>query len=155
MPTLFQCSSRIFSKNVVKENREGLNAAYSKVSTEEWAKAYKMALLITPSGKTVTIYAPCGIITEVPLINPKPPHPRLYLFARALGWLGFGCHVVSIGIAALVNQLITVAIIMTATVLVANRVCCDELHIGSEIEVQRLMRHQEMIRGLILIFAWT
>jgi hypothetical protein len=96
-----------------------------------------MALLITPSDKAVTIYAPCGIITEVLLTNPKPPHPRLYLFARALGWLGFACHVVSLGMAALVNQLITVAIIITATVLVANRVCCDEPHIGSEIEVQR------------------
>lgn len=128
----------IFSKNVVvRGNRESLNAAYSKVSTEQWAKAYKMALLITPSGKAVTIYAPCGIITEVLLTNPKPPHPRLYFFARALGWLGFACHVVSLGMAVLINQLITVAILMIATVLVANRVCCDELHIGAEIEIQR------------------
>jgi hypothetical protein len=114
-----------------------------------------MALLITLSGKAITIYAPCGIITEVLLTNPKPLHPRLYLFVRALGWLGFACHVVSLGMAALVNQLITAAIIMTATVLVANRVCCDDLTSDLRLKYRGSMRHWEMIRGLVLVFAWT
>lgn len=127
----------IFSKIVVvRENRAGLDTAFGKVSEEDWANAYKKTLLIVPSGKAITIYAPCGIITEVLLTNPKPPHPRLYSFARALGWLGFACHVITLGMSALVNQLITVAILVTATILVANRIGCDELHIGSKIQVQ-------------------
>ena len=106
----------IFSKNViVRENREGLRTAFNEISTEKWASAYKKTLLITPSGKAITIYAPCGIITEVLLTNPKPPHPRLYSFARVLGWVGFACHVISLGMTALVNQLITVVILLTAT----------------------------------------
>lgn len=128
----------IISKNVVvRENRNGLNAAFGKVSTQDWAKVYKKALLIAPNGKAITIYAPCGIITEVLLTNPTPPHPRLYFFARALGWAGFACHVVTLGMTALANQLITIAILLTATILVANRIGCDEFTIGSKIQVQK------------------
>ena len=122
---------------VINENRKAIDTAYTKVEQEDWAKIYKKALLISPDGKAITIYAPCGIITEVLLANPRPRSPRLYFFGRSIGWVGFAVHVVSLGMAILVNQLITVALLLTATILIANRVGCDKLHISSQIQAER------------------
>ena len=121
---------------VINENRKAINAAYTKVEQEDWAKIYKKSL-ISPDGKAITIFAPCGIITEVLLTNPRPHSPRLYLFARSIGWAGFAAHVVSLGMAILVNQLITVALLLIATILIANGVGCDKVHISYQIQAER------------------
>jgi hypothetical protein len=55
--------------------------------------------LTLPSGKAVTIHVPRGVPIQCLLTSPRPPNPQLYHAARALGWLAFGCHIISLGMA--------------------------------------------------------
>jgi hypothetical protein len=122
---------------IVGENHEAVNAATIATRDQEWARQYMKTILKIPNGRIVTMYAPRGIITNVLLTIPQPPRARLYLLVRRLAWLGFGVHVISIGMSALVNQILVVAVLLVSTVLVASRVCCDETSIGSELGIKR------------------
>lgn len=122
---------------IMSENRQSLDIAYKMVSEESWATEYKTILLMSANGKAISIYAPCGVITEILLSNPSPLRPWFYFLARAIGWGGFALHVVSLGMALLINQLITVVVLILSTVLVANRFGAQMLSVGSEIQVER------------------
>ena len=122
---------------VIAENRAGVDRAYDQVAGEKWAEKEKKVLVLTPDGRAVTLYAPCGIITNTILPNPTPQHPWYYTAARWLGWFGFGCQIVTLGMAALANQLITIVVLVAATIMVANGIGCDDSNIGSKLVFSR------------------
>jgi len=90
-----------------------------------------------PDGRVVTIITPRGILIGCLLTTPQPPNPRLYYFSRILGWIGFGSHVITLGMATLFSQLLSVTLLLTATILVAKRIGDNEYRIGSNLEVER------------------
>jgi hypothetical protein len=90
-----------------------------------------------PDGRAVTIIVPRGILIGCLLTTPRPPNPRLYYFSRILGWIGFGAHVITLGMATLFSQLLSVTLLLTATILVGNRVGDNEYRVGSKLRIER------------------
>ncbi|RHZ43688.1 uncharacterized protein CDV56_102888 [Aspergillus thermomutatus] len=116
---------------MTREARAGIDRVIQGLQGRKSAERPCKALVLTPSGAAVTIYAPRGIITDVLLTNPSPPHGRLYQCARIMGWAGFGCHVVTLGMSSLANQIIAVVALLMSSILTAYEAGSDPWHIGS------------------------
>lgn len=101
--------------HLVWQNKQFLDRTVSslKGTGSELVKAF----CILCDGKAVSLFAPRGIVTGCFLTIPRPAHPKLYNIVRALGWVGFACHVICIGQSTLFIQILTVVIMITASVL--------------------------------------
>ncbi|KAK5124454.1 hypothetical protein LTR85_001671 [Meristemomyces frigidus] len=77
----------------------------------------KMATMFVTraDGRMVTIYAPFSVVKTICIKNCDPPNAFLYHFARAIGWLFFGGHIIILGMSSLFTQLITVALLVLPT----------------------------------------
>jgi hypothetical protein len=136
--TLSMLFSVFVRSTVVGQNRKALNMAAAKAitsSTEE-VKTYWS----TPDGHTVTIYLPRMVLLNCFLTNPRPPKELLYNLTQTIGWIAFGCHVITLGMATLVIQIISVTLLLVASVLVARRIGDDEDSIGSWLKIRREFR---------------
>ncbi|KAF8246156.1 hypothetical protein K440DRAFT_371663 [Wilcoxina mikolae CBS 423.85] len=122
---------------MVGQNRAALDLATSKgmQSSDEIVKTF----CTIPTGQAVTVMAPRGVVIHCLLTNPRPPNPPLYNAVRALSWLGFGCHVISLGMSTLFSQILSVILLLVSTVLVARRVGDDEERIGTSM----ILKHEE------------
>jgi hypothetical protein len=80
------------------------------------------AFLTLPNGKAVTIYGPRRAIVECLLTEPRPSRPRLYGYLQLFGWLAFGVHVITLGMATLFSQLLCVFVLLSSTLLAARHV---------------------------------
>ncbi|MCJ1370639.1 hypothetical protein MMC20_001852 [Loxospora ochrophaea] len=120
---------------VVRENQKALDAA-AEGALAKTADPVKTWWTL-PDGNAVTISVPRGIVMDCLLTTPRPPNLRFYNAARSFGWAAFAVHVVSLGMAALFSQLLTVVLLLTATVMVARETFEDNLHVGSRLEFQR------------------
>lgn len=120
---------------VVGQNHAAIDRAVKRAAKTS-AKEVK-GFVTLPTGELITIKTSKGIVLDCLLTNPRPPNPKIYLCARAIGWLGFGGHVISLGMAALLNQLLAVAVLVGATVLVAWQVGDDEFQIGQRLCIKR------------------
>lgn len=112
--------SVLVRKAVVSQNRQSIRDA----ATQKWKGPddYISTFITLPSGQAVTVYAPRSIIVNCFLTNPRPPSPRVYIWMRALGWISFGIHVASIGMARLFNQIVSVIVLVGSSVLVVSQV---------------------------------
>ena len=97
------------------------------------------AFLTLPNGKAVTIYGPRMAVVGCLLTDPKPLNETVYLTLRSVGWVAFGVHIVALGMADLVNQILCVAVLVCSTLLVARHVGDDVYTVGKRLclEVQR------------------
>lgn len=120
---------------LVKQNRAAVDRA--ALDGLNMSSAMVKTFWTLPSGKAVTIHVPRGVLIQCLLTSPRPPNPQLYHAARALGWLAFGCHIISLGMAALVNQIISVVVLVVATVLTTWRIGCSEYRTGARLEISR------------------
>jgi hypothetical protein len=90
-----------------------------------------------PDGSSVILYTLRGLITECLLSDPKPRHRKCYAACKIASWAFFITHVVSIGMAALPTQVLTV------TIMAASSVCCimgctiDSQLIGTKLRARR------------------
>ncbi|KAI0473199.1 hypothetical protein GGR56DRAFT_604444 [Xylariaceae sp. FL0804] len=89
------------------------------------------AVVVTDDSRVVTVRAPDWLFARALTKNARPRRPRLYALLRALGWVAFALHLVSLGMAALATQLATVVLIIGATVLSVHKVGCDDWRLGS------------------------
>lgn len=133
--TISMLISVVVRRIVVGENRRALDRATEKALSipVEIVKTF----WTMPDGSTVTITLPRGVLKGCLLATPCPPNPRLYNATRMAGWIGFGCHVITLGMATLFCQMLSVALLLSATVLVARRIGDDEYHIGSRLQIER------------------
>ncbi|KAI1448495.1 hypothetical protein F5Y02DRAFT_431292 [Annulohypoxylon stygium] len=92
-------------------------------------------------GRAVTLFAPRGFVLNGLLTTPQPAHEYLYKTARAFGWLAFGLHVICIGQATLAIQIITVVIMIIATVATIFGIGCDEFSIGRQLHIHSIDTH--------------
>lgn len=91
-----------------------------------------------PNGHSVTIYVARGIVTDCLLTTPRPNNADLYFAFRILGWVAFLIHAISLGMASLPNQLITIVVLAVSTVCAVAGVACSEERVGSRILIRRL-----------------
>lgn len=91
-----------------------------------------------PDGTAVTIVTQRKILVDCLLTEPRPPNSRLYESCRAWGWVAFGYHVVVLGMACLFNQILSVMVLLSSTVIITRGIGSNETEIGSRLKLQRL-----------------
>ena len=126
---------------VVQQNREAIDRAVR--SGMALSGETVQTFWILPNGKAVTIVVPRGILINCFLTTPRPPYKRSYVAARLAGWFGFGCHVISLGMTALINQIFTIVVLIGATLLTTFRVSEVPFRIGLSLELSRTDAHDE------------
>lgn len=120
---------------LVQQNQNALDHKASNL--EERDRELVKTLCLLSNGRAVTLLAPRGMVTGCFLTTPQPWDNSLYNAVRSVGWLAFGCHVICIGQSTLFIQLLTVALILVATIVDVNGFGCDEHQIGRCISVLR------------------
>lgn len=127
--------SVIVRQVIIDQNLAALDIAATKSAktSNEVVKTF----LVLPTGAAVTIRASCGIVVDCLLTTPRPLNPLLYNIARGAGWIAFSIHVLSLGMAAFLNQLLAVALLLVSTVLVTLCIGDDECQIGSRLQIRR------------------
>ncbi|KAH8901891.1 hypothetical protein BR93DRAFT_932718 [Coniochaeta sp. PMI_546] len=83
-------------------------------------------IVVMDDSKVVTIEAPGYLIGKVFTKNPPIPNRRLYQFFQGVGWLAFGSHIITLGMAGLHTQIYTAALLILATILSVYKVGCDD-----------------------------
>jgi hypothetical protein len=121
---------------VLQQNRQALDATVAK-NTEEPDVIVKVFVTL-PTGRAVTVLSPRRIVIDCLLTTPRPHRPLLYDGSRALGWIAFGSHIISLGMASLFSQLLSVILLIISTVILARRIGDDESRIGSRLRLECL-----------------
>lgn len=93
------------------------------------------AFLTLPNGNAVTIRGPRGMVTDILLTNPRPLQPTVYFYLRVAGWAAFGIHALTLGMSALLNQALSVLVLLTGTYLTATKVGDRREFIGKRLEL--------------------
>jgi len=83
-------------------------------------------IVVMDDSKVVTIKAPDYLIGKIFTKNPRIPNPWLYRFFQAVGWLGFGSHIITLGMAGLHTQIYTAALLIIATILYVYKIGADD-----------------------------
>lgn len=133
--TLSMLVSVVVRRIIIGQNRHALDRATQGAiaKSPEMVKTF----WTMPDGHTVTIKLPRGILMDCLLTTPRPPNPTLYSLTRIAAWIGFGCHVITLGMATLFCQMLSVALLLSATVLVASRIGDDEYRVGTHLRIER------------------
>lgn len=118
-------------------------------------------VIVLSDARAVVMTIPAFLIVDCFVFNPKPPNatrettrvkslpPRqkqenkkqikdppqilYYRIFRAIAWIAFGAHVITIGMSTLVSQLFTVAVIVLPTVLMVYGIGSDDTRVGSRL----------------------
>jgi hypothetical protein len=64
-------------------------------------------------------------------------HSHIYTACRAFGWFFFACHVVTIGLSTLPTQMLSIVLLLSATLLAIYRVGNDDAGIGSRLIIRK------------------
>ena len=85
-------------------------------------------LVIMNDAKAVTMLIPRDLLAPPSafVANLEPPSRAWYGIARWLGWTAFAVQVITIGMADLATQIVTVALLVIPTVLFIARLGCDD-----------------------------
>jgi hypothetical protein len=113
---------------IVRANRAAIDAAVERTLGGRFQddSCHVKTLMILPDSTAITVFVPETLIRTVFVCNPTPRSAMMYDLARAIGWVAFGVHIVTLGMAQLVSQLCTVTLLIVSTVLVCYRVGCDD-----------------------------
>lgn len=103
--------------------------------------------LTAPNGKALSLFSSRGILINCLLTTPRTPHHHLYNSILMIGWLAFGCHVISLGMATLVYQLPAVALLIGATILRVRHVGDDEYQIASRLKLDLKVAERQDFRA--------
>ncbi|KAM6519040.1 hypothetical protein FALCPG4_012694 [Fusarium falciforme] len=124
---------------LVQQNCAGINGRINAAMAKRKPDADQLseAIVILDDSKAVTVRAPAYLMGGVFTRNPDIPNPRLYAFTRWIGWLAFAVHILTIGSAALHTQIITVVLIITATILTCYKFGCDDSKIWASLRSAR------------------
>lgn len=118
---------------VLAEHRRAVDDALyqaSKTSTEP-VKVFTTL----PNGTAVTISTTRGILIDCLLTITRPRRRRLYNAVRNLGWLVFGIHLISLGMASLFSQILYIVSVITATLVTFRQVGTNRRRVGHNLEL--------------------
>ncbi|RSL50961.1 hypothetical protein CEP53_008620 [Fusarium sp. AF-6] len=132
---LSMIASVIVKYILVQQNCAGINRRISDAMAKRKPGSDQLsdAIVILDDSKAVTVKAPAYMMGGVFTRNPDIPNPRLYAFTRWVGWLAFAAHILSLGSAALHTQIITVVVIIAATILTCYKFGCDDSKIRASL----------------------
>lgn len=133
--TIAMVASVVVRVYLVQQNRRFLDRTISAM-TEKRTDLVK-TFCILADGKAVTLLAARGVVTGCFLTTPRPVYPRVYNLVRAFGWLGFAAHVICIGQSTLFIQIVTVVIMIVASVLCVLGVGSNESRVSRRLCVSR------------------
>jgi len=120
---------------IVGQNHAAINNAAKK--SRSTSNVLVKAIVTLPTGNAITIKTTRGIIIDCLLTAPRPPDPTFYSCVRAFGFVCYGGQAIALGVATLVNQIMTVALMLGSTALVVWQVGDNEEMIGSHLRIQR------------------
>ena len=92
----------------------------------QWKPEQAKILIVMSDSKAVTMFIPEQLIISVFVNNTKPCIKWLYESFRWMGWAAFAVHIITIGLAELVTQMYTIAILIIPTVLLCWKIGCDD-----------------------------
>jgi hypothetical protein len=109
-----------------------------KLSDEEDVKI----VVTTPEDNVAVFQIQRSIIRRfivADLVAPAHSHLRRYMYAaaRAIGWISFAIHVVCIGQACLLSQLLSIGLLASATILTILRFGNDSEEAGGKLRIKR------------------
>ncbi|KAK1987311.1 hypothetical protein LZ30DRAFT_745880 [Colletotrichum cereale] len=102
--------------------------------------------LTLPTGHSVTIFAPRSVVVNCLVTNPRPASRRMYDAARAVGWVAFGIHIIALGMASLLAQILSAGLMLAATVATVRRLGCsswEECRVGESLLLERFDAPQD------------
>lgn len=120
---------RLESRRQKGQTMEGVEIPIEPQDPNKIAKV----IVLTDDSKVVTLAVPAYLPKWVFATNPQPPNRYIYQACQWIGWAAFAVHVISIGMAALYTQIISVVVILVSTVLTAHRVGCEDSRIWESI----------------------
>ncbi|KAF2642223.1 hypothetical protein P280DRAFT_468656 [Massarina eburnea CBS 473.64] len=129
---LFSCFVR---KIVIEMCKDTLDDAAEEAEKTDCEPV--KVFLTMPTGQGVTIRTSRSVIINCLLTEPRTTHRKFYDTVRGLGWLTFGCQVVALGMSSFLIQLLTVVVMVSATVLATRGVGDDETRIGQRLLLKR------------------
>lgn len=136
--TLAMVFSVIVRWYLVRENVHSLDRMSIHTSTSA-KMAQEVTLMITlPNGSMVTMYAPRGVVINCLTKKPEPENVNFYRWAKRVGWLAFGIHVIALGQSNLVSQICTVVLLVISTWLTVHGFGCDELILGAHTTIENI-----------------
>lgn len=95
------------------------------------------ALITLPDGRAVTVVTTRGILLDCLLTKPRPSQPGPYWLARVVGWAAFGVHIIALGMASLVCQILTVAVMLVATLATTYELGTDRYCVAGRLRIAR------------------
>lgn len=136
-------------QGIVRQLRTSIDRAVEALNHQSGDQV--KVFLTLPNGKAVTIYGSRMAVVNCILTDAKPVDPFMYSTLRSVGWAAFGVHVVTLGMADLLNQILCVIILVCSTVLVARH-AGDELYtIGAKLFLE--VRHGDPSLGRAAAYA--
>jgi hypothetical protein len=116
----------------LRQNGPAMKGVRIPVEPQDPNKIAKV-IVLTEDSKVVTLAVPAYLPKLAFAVNPQPPNRHIYRACQWIGWAAFAVHVISIGMAALYTQIVSVVVIIVATVLTAHRVGCEDSQIWESI----------------------
>ncbi|KAL4783336.1 hypothetical protein BJX76DRAFT_358080 [Aspergillus varians] len=112
------------AKSEILEQQKG--AANDRVEIQTPRNDYAKVLVVMQDSKVVTLEAPGFLIRPAFTASPHISNRGFYLACRVIGWVAFGVHVITIGMAALHSQIYSVVLIVGASVLTGYKVGSED-----------------------------
>ncbi|KAF7513249.1 hypothetical protein GJ744_010645 [Endocarpon pusillum] len=122
--------------HVLEQNRTALDLAARKGFDMSNGTESKFLVVLSDS-RMIAMHAPSGLVQACFVQKPQPQDPRLYYTVRMIGWASFAVQAVSLGMSGLATQIITVLLMVSATVLMHFQVGCDDTIIGRRLKAQQ------------------
>ncbi|KAJ5893838.1 hypothetical protein N7495_005529 [Penicillium taxi] len=90
-------------------------------------------IVVTAESRAITIAAPRYLMRPLFTLQQQIPNRLIYQAFGWIGWLAFGVHVITIGMATLHTQICTVVVMIVPTFLIAHKFGCEDSRIWSAI----------------------
>jgi hypothetical protein len=101
----------------VRLNRKAVSESVSKgLGKSERGREMVKLVATLPDGKLLTIHCQRGILKHTLLSAPRPQKMK-YRLVLGVGWIALSCHVVCIGMASLIDQMVCVVIMIASTII--------------------------------------
>ena len=122
---------------VLKSNRDAIDTVIEDHSRSEYSDQHFTKCFITfNNGKQINMFVPSGLIRLVFIDKPAVHQSKTSLAMHVAGWTAFTTHVVTIGMSGLATQVVTVFLIVMATVMTVFKFGCNDEIIGSKLHAR-------------------
>lgn len=96
--------------------RGSIDEAIKQLDNQATKKGEVKLFITMPNGNRLTVITTTGIAQDVLLTEARPASEKLHLASRAICWLGFGVHAVTLGMACLAVQLLIITVTLVSSV---------------------------------------